>query len=71
MSVAIQEQIVRPDGRVELLPEVDAALDGSRLHNEDLAPVPIAEADLDHLQLPGPVGRHGDQHPDVGCWPPA
>ena len=26
---------------MELLPEVDAALEGSRLHNEDLAPVPI------------------------------
>ena len=39
--MAIQEQIIRPDGRVELLPEVDAALDASGLHNEDLAPVPI------------------------------
>jgi NCS1 family nucleobase:cation symporter-1 len=32
---------MRPDGRVELLPEVDAALGSSGLHNEDLAPVPI------------------------------
>jgi nucleobase:cation symporter-1, NCS1 family len=39
--VAVVGQIVRPDGRVELLPEVDAALDVSQLHNEDLAPVPI------------------------------
>jgi NCS1 family nucleobase:cation symporter-1 len=39
--VAIAEQVVRPDGRVELLPEVDAALGTSGLHNDDLAPVPI------------------------------
>jgi len=39
--VAIQEQVMRPDGRVELLPEVDAALEASGLHNADLAPVPI------------------------------
>ena len=39
--MTVQEQIIRPDGRVELLPEVDAALEGSGLHNEDLAPVPI------------------------------
>ena len=39
--MAVQGQVVRPDGRVELLPEVDAALGHSRLHNEDLAPVPI------------------------------
>jgi len=35
------DQIVRPDGRVELDPAVDHALDASVLHNEDLAPVPI------------------------------
>ena len=34
-------QIVFPDGRQALTPEADAALDGSPLHNEDLAPVPI------------------------------
>jgi nucleobase:cation symporter-1, NCS1 family len=39
--VAVQGQVVRPDGRVELTPEADAALGHGRLHNEDLAPVPI------------------------------
>ncbi len=34
-------QIVYPDGRQALTPEADAALDGSSLHNEDLAPVPL------------------------------
>ncbi len=43
MAGVAQEQIVRPDGRVELDPAVDAALDASALHNEDLAPVPIAK----------------------------
>ncbi len=42
MAGVTQEQIVRPDGRVELDPAVDAALDVSALHNQDLAPVPIA-----------------------------
>jgi NCS1 family nucleobase:cation symporter-1 len=37
------EQTVLADGRVELRPEVDAALGTSALHNEDLAPVPIAK----------------------------
>ena len=46
-------------------PEVDAAPRSYRLHNEDLAPGPDREADLDHLQLRGAVGRHGPQHPDV------
>jgi NCS1 family nucleobase:cation symporter-1 len=41
MTTAIQEEIVYPDGRHELAPEVDAALGTSVLHNEDLAPVPI------------------------------
>ena len=41
MTVAMQGQNVLPDGRVELTPEADAALGESRLHNEDLAPVPI------------------------------
>jgi NCS1 family nucleobase:cation symporter-1 len=43
MAGVTQEQIVRPDGRVELDPAVDAALDVSALHNADLAPVPIAK----------------------------
>src|SRR5512142_3574361 len=41
MTAAMQEEIVYPDGRHELAPEVDAALGSSPLHNEDLAPVPI------------------------------
>jgi NCS1 family nucleobase:cation symporter-1 len=39
----MMEQTVLPDGRVELKPEVDAALGQSVLHNDDLAPVPIAK----------------------------
>jgi NCS1 family nucleobase:cation symporter-1 len=35
------EEIIHPDGRHELTPETDATLDGSALHNEDLAPVPL------------------------------
>jgi len=42
MAMAL-EQTVLPDGRVELSPEVDAGLGTSGLHNEDLAPVPIAK----------------------------
>ena len=42
MTAAMQGEIVLPDGRHELMPAVDAALDGSPLHNADLAPVPIA-----------------------------
>jgi NCS1 family nucleobase:cation symporter-1 len=38
---AFDGEIVLPDGRHELTPEADAALGESRLHNEDLAPVPI------------------------------
>ncbi len=34
-------EVVFPDGRHALTPEADAALDGSPLHNEDLAPVPM------------------------------
>ncbi len=41
MTTAMQGEIVRPDGRVELTPEADAALDVSQLHNQDLAPVPV------------------------------
>jgi NCS1 family nucleobase:cation symporter-1 len=36
-------EIVHPDGRHELTAEADAALEGSPLHNEDLAPVPVAK----------------------------
>ena len=43
MTVAMNGQNVLPDGRVELTPEADAALGETRLHNEDLAPVPIAK----------------------------
>jgi NCS1 family nucleobase:cation symporter-1 len=43
MTAAMQGEIVLPDGRHELTPEADAALDGSPLHNADLAPVPIAK----------------------------
>jgi NCS1 family nucleobase:cation symporter-1 len=39
--MAVAEQTLMPDGRVELSAEVDAGLGGA-LHNEDLAPVPIA-----------------------------
>jgi NCS1 family nucleobase:cation symporter-1 len=37
------EQVLQPDGRVELDPAVDASLGTSGLHNDDLAPVPIAK----------------------------
>jgi len=43
MAIAGAEQTLLPDGRVELSPEVDAALGHSGLHNDDLAPVPIAK----------------------------
>jgi NCS1 family nucleobase:cation symporter-1 len=43
MAAVIAEQTVLADGRVELRPDVDAALGVSNLHNEDLAPVPIAK----------------------------
>ena len=43
MAALMQEQTVLADGRVELRPDVDAALGISNLHNEDLAPVPIAK----------------------------
>ncbi len=42
-ATAFEGEIARPDGRYELTPEADARLDGSPLHNEDLAPVPIAK----------------------------
>ena len=43
MTAASMEQTVLADGRIELVPEVDASLDQHALHNEDLAPVPIAK----------------------------
>jgi NCS1 family nucleobase:cation symporter-1 len=43
MAVANMEQVLLPDGRVELDPGVDESLGTSGLHNEDLAPVPIAK----------------------------
>jgi len=39
---AFAGEIAHPDGRYELTPEADAGLEGSVLHNEDLAPVPIS-----------------------------
>jgi NCS1 family nucleobase:cation symporter-1 len=36
-------EVVLPDGRHELTPEADAALAGSPLHNNDLAPVPVKD----------------------------
>ena len=43
MALASAEQTILADGRIELIPEVDASLDQYALHNEDLAPVPIAK----------------------------
>ncbi len=43
MTAASMEQTILADGRVELSPEADSALGVSRLHNDDLAPVPIAK----------------------------
>ncbi len=43
MALTSMEQVVQPDGRVELDPAVDASLGTSRLHNDDLAPVPIGK----------------------------
>jgi len=43
MTVAMNGQNVLPDGRVELTPEADAALGETRLHNKDLAPVPLVK----------------------------
>jgi NCS1 family nucleobase:cation symporter-1 len=42
-AAVLGEEIVHPDGRHELKPEVDAALGHSVLHNEDLAPVPVTK----------------------------
>jgi NCS1 family nucleobase:cation symporter-1 len=38
MAAVANEEIVYPDGRHELTPQADASLDGSPLHNGDLAP---------------------------------
>ncbi len=43
MAVTSMEQVVQPDGRVELDPAVDASLEASGLHNDDLAPVPVGK----------------------------
>jgi NCS1 family nucleobase:cation symporter-1 len=43
MAVVTSEQVLLPDGRVELDPTVDESLGHSGLHNEDLAPVPVAK----------------------------
>ena len=43
MTAATMEEIIHSDGRHELTPETDASLDGSSLHNEDLAPVPLTK----------------------------
>ncbi len=43
MALTSMEQVVQPDGRVELDPAVDASLGTSGLHNDDLAPVPIGK----------------------------
>ena len=40
-AAAMSEELVHPDGRHELKPDVDAALGQSVLHNQDLAPVPV------------------------------
>ncbi|HEX8940533.1 MAG TPA: NCS1 family nucleobase:cation symporter-1 [Candidatus Limnocylindrales bacterium] len=42
MTAAFNEEITYPDGRHELTPQTDASLEGSPLHNADLAPVPIS-----------------------------
>ncbi len=42
MTAAALEEIILPDGRHALTPEADASLEGSPLHNADLAPVPFA-----------------------------
>ncbi len=41
MTAATMEEIAHPDGRYELTPEADASLEGSPLHNGDLAPVAL------------------------------
>src|SRR5438309_4899588 len=42
MPMANHETIQHPDGRVELRPEIAEQIEGSPLHNRDLAPVPVA-----------------------------
>ncbi len=41
MTATTMEEIAHPDGRHELTPDTDASLDGSPLHNRDLAPVAL------------------------------
>ncbi len=43
MTAAMNEEVAYPDGRYALTPETDASLEGSALHNADLAPVPITK----------------------------
>ena len=51
------------DGRVELIDT--GRVEASPLYNDDLAPVPLAPAQLDHLQLRRAVDQHGALHPDL------
>ena len=39
MTAATYEETIYPDGRHELTPETQAAVESSPLYNEDLAPV--------------------------------
>ena len=66
MAMAL-EQTVLADGRIELRPEVDAALGRWRASQRGARPGPDREAHLDDVQLPGAVGRHVDQHPDLAA----
>ncbi len=56
-------EILHPDGRVEL--RDTSRIERSPLYNHDLAPVPIARAHLDDLQLRRAVDQHGALHPDL------
>jgi len=58
MTAATMEEIVYPDGRHELTPDTDASLDGSPLHNLDLAPVPL-RWELGTPNLGGPLATGG------------
>jgi NCS1 family nucleobase:cation symporter-1 len=52
-----------PAGRVELRSSEE--VHGSRLYNEDLAPVPVAKRHVDHMGLLRPVDLDGPLPPDV------
>jgi NCS1 family nucleobase:cation symporter-1 len=70
MTAATMEEIIHSDGRHELTPEADATLDGSALHNEDLAPVPLTKrtwTTYNYLALW--VACRSTSR--AGCWPPA